>query len=66
LPAPENPKKIVDQIIEGKLAKYKKEVSLISQPWVKDESKTIEDLIGEYAAKLGEKIEVARFARYEI
>ena len=60
------PQKIVDQIIEGKLEKYKKEVSLLSQPWVKDETKTIGDLIDEYIAKLGEKIEVAKFARYEI
>lgn len=60
------PQKIIDQIVEGKLEKYKKEISLLSQPWVKDESKTIEDLIGDYAAKLGEKIEVAKFARYEI
>jgi len=60
------PQKIIDQIIEGKLEKYKKEVSLLSQVWVKDESKTIEDLIDEYIAKLGEKIEIAKFARFEI
>lgn len=60
------PQKIINQIIEGKLNKYKKEVSLLSQPWVKDEAKTIEDLIGDYTARLGEKIEIARFARYEI
>ncbi len=60
------PQKIVEQIIEGKLEKYKKEISLLSQSWVKDESKTIGELIDEYIAKLGERIEVARFARYEI
>jgi len=60
------PQKIVDQIIEGKLSKYKKEVSLLNQPWVKDEAKTIEDLINEYSLKLGENIRVKRFARYEI
>ena len=60
------PQKIIDQIIEGKLEKYKKEISLLSQPWVKDESKTIKDLIDEYIAKLGEKIEIAKFTRYEI
>ena len=57
---------IINQIIEGKLNKYKKEVSLLSQPWVKDETKTIEDLNSDYVAKLGEKIEIVRFARYEI
>ena len=60
------PQKVIDQIVEGKLEKYKKEISLLSQPWVKDETKTIGELIEEYAAKLGEKIEVARFVRYEI
>ncbi|MDI6883190.1 MAG: translation elongation factor Ts [Patescibacteria group bacterium] len=60
------PEKIIEQIIEGKLVKYKKEISLLSQPWIRDETKTIEDLIGDYVAKLGEKIEVGRFARYEI
>lgn len=60
------PEKIVDQIIEGKLDKYKNQVSLFSQPWVKDQSKTIKDLIGEYITKTGENIEVANFERYEI
>jgi elongation factor Ts len=52
--------------IEGKLKKYKEEVSLMSQPWIKDETKTIKDLIEEYTAKLGENITVKKFARYEI
>lgn len=60
------PQKILDQIIEGKLKKYKQEVSLLSQPWIKDSSKTVQDLIDEARAKIGEKIEVARFTRYEI
>jgi elongation factor Ts len=60
------PEKIVAQIIEGKLNKYKQEVSLLSQVWIKDDSKTIKDLVEETVAKVGEKIEVKRFARYEI
>ena len=60
------PQEIIGKIIEGKIEKYKKEVSLVSQPWVKDETKTIGELIEQTAAKLGEKIEIARFARYEI
>ena len=60
------PQKIVDQIIEGKLSKYKKEVCLLSQPWVKEEAKTIKDLISEYSLKLGENIKLERFTRYEI
>lgn len=60
------PQKIVNEIIEGKLKKYKEEISLLSQPWIRDETKTIKDLIEEYIAKLGENIQVKRFARYEI
>jgi len=60
------PQKIVDQIIQGKLEKYKKEISLLSQPWVKNEEKTISDLIDECIARLGEKIEIRKFTRYEI
>ncbi|MCL5011257.1 MAG: elongation factor Ts [Patescibacteria group bacterium] len=60
------PQNIMEKIIEGRLQKYKEEVSLLSQPWVKDQTKKISDLIVEARAKLGENIEVGRFARYEI
>jgi len=60
------PEKIVNQIIEGKLKKYKEQVSLISQPWVKDETKTIKDLIDSYVSRIGENIIVKEFVRYEI
>jgi elongation factor Ts len=60
------PEKIVAQIIEGKLNKYKAEVSLLSQSWIKDDEKTIKNIIEDTTAKVGEKIEVKRFARYEI
>lgn len=60
------PEKIVNQVIEGKLKKYKEQVSLLSQSWVKDDSKTIKQLIEEYIAKIGENIKVERFVRYEI
>lgn len=60
------PQKIVGQIIDGKLKKYKEEVSLLSQPWIKDDSKTIKDLIEESIAKIGENIEIKKFTRYEI
>jgi elongation factor Ts len=60
------PQEIIDQIIEGKLSKYKKEVSLLDQLWVKDTTKTIRDLIAGYSSKLGENIILKRFVRYEI
>ncbi len=60
------PEKIVAQIIEGKLKKYKDEISLLSQTWIKDDSKTIKNLIEDTVAKVGENIEIKRFARFEI
>lgn len=56
----------VDEIVEEKLKKYKEEISLLSQPWIKDETKTIKELIDEYIAKLGENIVIKRFIRYEL
>lgn len=58
--------KINEQVIEGKLKKYKEEVSLMSQVWIKDDTKTIKELIEEYIAKLGENISIKNFTRYEI
>ena len=60
------PEKIVNQIIEGKLKKYKEQISLTSQVWIKDQEKTIKDLIDSYIAKLEENILITRFIRYEI
>lgn len=60
------PQDILNKIIEGKLNKYKKEVSLLSQAWVKDASKTIADLVNEVKAKTGENIKIGKFARFEI
>jgi elongation factor Ts len=60
------PENIVKQILEGKIKKYKEEVSLMSQVWIKDDSKTIKNLVEDAVAKLGENIEIKKFARYEI
>jgi len=60
------PEKIVAQIMEGKINKYKQEICLLDQPWIKDDTKTIKNLVEDTTAKVGEKIEVKKFARYEI
>ncbi|MCH8741959.1 elongation factor Ts [Patescibacteria group bacterium] len=60
------PKKIIDEIVNEKLEKYKTEISLLSQTWIKDEKKNIKELIDEYIAKLGENIVIRMFVRYEI
>lgn len=60
------PEEIVNQIIEGKLDKYKKGVCLLRQPYIRDESKTIKDLIEGAVSKLGENIVLKGFERMEI
>jgi elongation factor Ts len=60
------PERILDQIVEGKLAKFYEEVCLMEQPFIKDGDKTISDLVTEMIAKLGENIVIKRFARYEV
>lgn len=57
---------IKENIVKGKLEKFKKEVCLLSQDWVKDNSMTIQDLINDYIARLGENIKVKEFVRYEL
>ena len=60
------PEDIAKQIIEGKIKKYKESISLLSQPWIKDDAKTIKQLIEDTVAKVGENILVKGFTRYEI
>lgn len=60
------PENILNQILEGKLKKFKEQVSLLSQPWVKEDKKTIKNVVDEYISKLGENIEVRNFVRFEI
>jgi len=60
------PQRIIDEIVEGKLKKYKEEISLMSQSWIRDETKTVKDLIDEHIARFGENIIIKRFVRYEL
>jgi elongation factor Ts len=60
------PEHIAEKIVEGKLRKYFEENTLTKQPFVKNPDITIEELITQVSAKTGEKIEVARFVRYEV
>jgi elongation factor Ts len=60
------PDHIADKIVEGKLQKFYKESALLAQPFVKDPDRTVEQLITEVSAKTGEKIRVARFARFKV
>jgi len=63
---PGKPEEVMEKILDGKLNKHFSEVCLLEQPFIKDESITIRDLITNKIAKLGENIKVRRFARFEL
>jgi elongation factor Ts len=60
------PANLIDQIIEGKLAKFYEENCLLEQPFIRDESVKIKDLLIALIGRLGENIVVRRFARLEV
>ena len=60
------PANIVDRMVEGRIEKYYKEFCLLEQPFVKNPDQTIQQLINEKIAKIGENISVRRFVRYEM
>jgi len=60
------PEAVITKIADGKLTKWYAEVALLEQPFVKDPEKTIEDLRREIIAKIGENIEIRRFARFRV
>jgi elongation factor Ts len=60
------PDHIAGKIVEGKVQKFFKESALLAQPFVKDPDKTVEELITEVSSQTGEKIQVARFARFKV
>lgn len=59
------PDKIIEKMVEGRIEKYYKEVCLLDQPWIKDPDKTIQQLVTEKIASIGENINVRRFVRFE-
>src|ERR671919_244016 len=60
------PEHIVDKIVEGKLKDYYKQVVLLDQPYIRDDKRTIQDLIDTYAAKVREKLVLRRFSRFKV
>ena len=60
------PEQIKEKIVEGRIAKRLNELVLLSQPYIKDSSLTVEDLVKQAAAKIGENIKVRRFTRYTL
>ncbi len=60
------PEKIVDKMVEGRLKKHFKEICLLDQAYVKDPDKTVDQMVKEMIAKIGENINVRRFVRFEM
>lgn len=59
------PAHIVDKMVEGRIDKYYKEICLLEQPFVKDPDKTVQQLLTEKIATIGENINIRRFVRFE-
>jgi elongation factor Ts len=60
------PAPVIEKIVEGKMGKFYEEVCLLEQPFIKEQSVTIKDLIATKVGKLGENISVRRFARFKV
>jgi len=60
------PAKIIPKIVEGYLKKFKDDVVLLRQPYIRDESITINDLVAQSVASMGENIIIRQFARFEL
>jgi elongation factor Ts len=60
------PEKVLDRIVEGRLTKFYEEVCLLDQPFVKEATMTIGQLVKSRIAKLGENIAIARFIRFKV
>ena len=60
------PDNVVGRIVEGRMAKFYQDVCLMEQPFVKDEDRTVQEVVTDAVAKLGENVVVQRFVRYEL
>lgn len=60
------PAPVVEKIVEGKMAKFYEEVCLLDQPFIKDQTISVQQLIASVIGKLGENISVRRFARFKV
>lgn len=59
------PEKIIEKMVQGRIEKYYKEICLLEQPFIKDTDKTVQDVLNEMIAKIGENISIRRFVRFE-
>ncbi len=62
----DKPAPVVSKIVEGKLEKFYRDVCLMEQGYIRDPARTINEIVTDYSAKVGEKIEVRRFVRFQL
>jgi elongation factor Ts len=60
------PDKVIEKIVDGKVDKFLSDICLLEQPFIRDPEKTVKDIVAEAIAKLGENINVRRFARFQL
>jgi elongation factor Ts len=60
------PEKVIDRIVEGRMEKLLQDMCLLSQPYIRDDSKTVSDLLQETIAATGENIAIRRFVRWSV
>ena len=62
----DKPEQVRERIVDGKIEKFYEEVCLVRQRYIRDDTRTVDDLIKEMIAKLGENLQVRRFVRMEL
>lgn len=62
----DKPEQVRNKIIEGKLTKRYEDICLLNQKFIKDDSRTVQDILTEFIAKIGENIIIRRFVRFEV
>jgi len=62
----DKPSAVINKIVEGKLDKFYRDVCLMEQGYIRDPARTIADIITDYITKVGEKVEVRRFVRFQL
>jgi len=62
----DKPPAVIHKIVEGKLDKFYRDVCLMEQGYIRDPARTIADIITDYITKVGEKVEVRRFVRFQL
>jgi len=62
----DKPQNVLERIVDGKMEKFYAQVCLLNQPYMRDDSRTVDEVVKEAIAKLGENIEVRRFVRMEL